>query len=206
MENLAPDAPEVREVMCDLFERTPIRIGDTHVHVTGSMQLGHTPWPVPDMDVEIYLDPDFWHEYRDVVFPQNPKADFIHRTFDGMPKRYYVAWPWGRNISVSVFEELVGITTQALYDRKLVEVGSSQNHGRIGTLLAGLLVKMENMTATEAIREVGRRICPLARGTELQEAMIYRLRGQRLPKRLSHLNEKVPAAETPRFPCPRSGT
>ena len=157
------------------------KIGNYTVWLTGSRAIPikeehlYTP-----KEVAIYLDPMSWAGIR-----KFRSAD----TVSVLPKPIateqgeiqYVRWPDMNSIEMNLFRELIKRTRAYIESGKEVEIGCIGAHGRTGTLLAGLLVNMQNLKAEAAMDKVKEDYCDRAIETYKQEGMIYALTGEKQP-------------------------
>lgn len=107
--------------------------------------------PVPDFG--IYLS-DSWRG--------------INTTYPKM----IIPWPDFGVIKPSALKTVVDKVVSHLESGEVVEIACYQGHGRTGTLLASLMVKMEKLDAETAIKEVRKRHCGQSVETPEQENLV----------------------------------
>ena len=164
---------------CDHW-RVNVPINGVPGHLLASGHLNSpksTPskWaPYPDMGV--YLSP-FWIDDLGgmagvgMAAPITPLWPYI-----------WVTWADMGDISARYFDVLVSTVAAALSEGKTVEIACAAGHGRTGTLLAGVLARVEGLGANAAIKAVRDRYCDQAVETHKQIVMVYELCGEAPPK------------------------
>lgn len=93
----------------------------------------------------------------------------------------YVSWPDYGGIHIDYYRVLVETIVTALAEGKTVEVGCQGGHGRTGTLLAGVIAKVEGLKAKRAVEETRKRYCEYAIEGHKQLTMVYELLGEKPP-------------------------
>ncbi len=148
---------------------------------------GHTVWAsgvlgapktgsIPQLGV--YMDPD-WLAYLDLEMV-TPGLNLGKSTDE---TAYFVPWGDYKALNGDRFKRIVKEVAKKIRQATIVEVGCGSGHGRTGTLLAGLIVEIEGMSAANAIKSIRSRYCNQAVETRDQEDMIYILTGEDLPPR-----------------------
>ena len=132
---------------------TPVKIGPYTVYATGSKNL---TWEVrmkyDVKDWAFYLDTGTWSGAREFnLIPYSEATSKIPIIEDDFGKIVAVRWPDMGVIGIDRFTRLVGLATRALKRKQSVEIGCIGAHGRTGTLLAGLFVKIENLSSLEPL-------------------------------------------------------
>ena len=162
---------------------SPIKIGDYTMYATGSR---HMTQAVCNMyvpkDLGVYLDIGTWQGVRLVApLSHNETKSKIPVLNDYYGEVIYIRWPDFQGLGQDRFKRLVNMVYRSLQKDKTVEVGCIGAHGRTGTLLAGLLVKIEGLGAWEAIKAVRDRYCAMAIETLAQEDMVFVYSGEPIP-------------------------
>ena len=161
---------------------TPMAVGEHTVYATGSKAVPpktedcYTP-----KDLGVYLDVDSWSRIRrlnPVAYAETKMR--IPILEDEERQIIYVRWQDFGTIGLDRLQRLVGIIHRTLKRGQTVEVGCIGAHGRTGSLLAALLIKVEGLSAAEAIAAVRARYCVKAVETREQERMLY------------HFNDETP--------------
>ena len=84
----------------------------------------------------------------------------------------YVVWPDMGIIPSKDYEALLDYLERLLAGGKKIAVGCLGGHGRTGTILAGLIKRIEHLSADEAISSLRKRYCQSAVETKGQENMV----------------------------------
>lgn len=82
-----------------------------------------------------------------------------YRSRIGNTNMVYIHWPDYGSIPSNVYQKLLAHIIMLLKSGKSVAVGCLAGHGRTGSVLAGLIKKLENTSATEAIHRLRQRYC-----------------------------------------------
>ncbi len=129
-------------------------------------------------DVAFYLDAEAWGRLMDAAPPDySAEAGDVPALDDATGRCYIVDWTDMSGLPQPRFEALLNMAIQSLEAGKSVEVGCIGAHGRTGTFLAGLLVKLEGLPGDEARAEIRRRYCESAVEVEKQCEMLRILAG-----------------------------
>lgn len=165
--------------------RTEVKIGRFTALASGLMDRprpdglpGPEPWP----DAGVYLDRGWLSHLggmasAGVDSPIEPWWPFI-----------VVDWPDQGAINADYYAALVDRVVEMLEAGQRVEIACQGGHGRTGTLLAGVLAKIESLPAQEAIDSLRKRYCKQAVESHKQVAQIY-----------EYLAEEPPKAPTPKL-------
>ena len=153
----------------------PIEIAGHKILVTGILGgKGKGVWP----DFGIYLDYR-WCDYLEldlVSFGSGVKGTKQHPV-------WVMHWKDYGDIPQRKFRRIIDeVGKQWEKGREVIEIGCLGAHGRTGTVLAGLLIKYENMGAEEAINAVRERHCKTAVESHCQKVMVYEYAGEAPPK------------------------
>ena len=84
----------------------------------------------------------------------------------------YVVWPDMGIIPSKDYEALLDYLERLLAGGKKVAVGCLGGHGRTGTILAGLVKRIEHLSANQAIDSLRKRYCHSAVETKSQEDLV----------------------------------
>ena len=137
--------------------------------------LGMTMYP---RILGVYLDDISWSRLR--LASTDIKQDEFE-TSDIFGNILYLNWPdYGAVPQTRLIKALITVI-KALLDDKTVEIGCAGAHGRTGTLLAALMVKIEKVDAKTAINRIRKEYCSRAIESYSQECMIYALSGENPP-------------------------
>ena len=166
--------------------QTPFKIGEYTIYASGSRHItnkvlkdGYYP-----KDYGVYLDTYTWKNMRSSNISTQGN-DTIAEGTDEFGDVMYVTWPDLSTISQKSYNKILDTIVELLKKGTTIEVGCIGAHGRTGTTLAGLLVKIENLKAKEAIDRVKNNYCDEAIETYSQEKMIYTLTGEEAPPNTS---------------------
>ena len=158
--------------------QTPFRIGAYTVYASSSRDVRFTERGayVPK-DLAFHLAPDAWSRLRDVKAAPFSTGDHrIQKTQDSQGRAVrYVWWDDMGTLEQDLLESLVDEAHEALAKGDTVEVGCIGGHGRTGTFLAALLVKVERLNGDEAVKRVKETYCCDAVETPGQRGMIRSL-------------------------------
>ena len=91
----------------------------------------------------------------------------------GYPK-HMVEWPDCGVIEMPLLKSVVGSMRKALAAGEIIDVACLLGHGRTGTLLACLLVDIEELLPDAAILELRRRYCSYAVEYDIQRDLVCR--------------------------------
>jgi hypothetical protein len=134
--------------------QNPIRVGDYLVLVSsreGYEDNRETGGPDPDFGV--YLD-EGWGNIE-----------------IGYPHQLYF-WPNRGAIELPKFASIIETIIDEMKEGQTVDIGCMEGHGRTGTVLAGLIMKLENLSASAAITAVQERHCPDAIEADTQKQLL----------------------------------
>lgn len=92
--------------------------------------------------------------------------------------------------AMTTFERLIEVVVTGLEMDMRVDIGCAGGHGRSGTLLAGIIAKVEGLGAAEAIKAARERHCKKACETVSQEVMVYKLCGEEPPEYMTKAASK----------------
>ncbi len=160
--------------------RSPVRVGDTFIWASGEWQAPISmPGPEPHPTHGMYLDRGWL-----------PTLGGIASASIECPIPAW--WPfvildWSDQGSIDddwykgIVEMIVGWLKE---DGARVEVGCIGAHGRTGTLIAGVIAMVEDLSAADAIEAVRDRHCKRAIEGYAQECQVYRFRGEPVPEKL----------------------
>ena len=96
-----------------------------------------------------------------------------------------------------VVNQLIRFTLTKLHEGKKVDIGCMGGHGRTGTFLALLLIRVEKLSAKAAIEAVRSRHCQNAIESRAQEDFIYAFAGERAPVRFTPQTQNKTKASPP---------
>ena len=170
---------------------TKVEIGDNHVFTIGSRSIpkdGYMP-----MDVSIYLDVLSWKRIRGEAkvldYDFNAK---LPRIYDEYGEIIYIHWPDYGIINLDRLRRLVGVVRSNWTAKRTIEIGCVGAHGRTGTLLAALLIRVEKMKAADAIKEIRKRYCDNAIETISQERLLHEFNNEKFvaPKTVPYTSTK----------------
>jgi hypothetical protein len=135
-----------------------------------------------------YLDAPAWANSRNRIQFNGILLDYIWINIVKPYNVEFVDWPDMHVVSVGYLDSLVDSSIKLLEKGAVLNIGCIGGHGRTGTLLAALIMKIENLQAGAAIIEARKRYCELAIETNAQEKLLYRyyclLHNIELPKTL----------------------
>ena len=158
--------------------QTAFRIGAYTVYASSSRDVRFTERGayVPK-DLAFHLAPNAWSRTRDVKAVPFSRGDHrVQKTQDSQGRTVrYVWWDDMGTLEQDLLESLVYEAHEALARGDTVEVGCIGGHGRTGTFLAALLVKIEQLGGDEAIRRVKEAYCSEAVETPGQRGMVRSL-------------------------------
>ncbi len=158
--------------------QTAFRIGEYTVYASSSRDVRFTERGayVPK-DLAFHLAPDAWSRTRDVKAVPFSRGDHrVQKTQDGQGRTVrYVWWDDMGTLEQDLLESLVDEAHAALERGDTVEVGCIGGHGRTGTFLAALLVKVERLDGDEAVKRVKDAYCSEAVETPGQRGMVRSL-------------------------------
>ena len=158
--------------------QTPFRIGAYTVHASSSRDVRFTErGAYVAKDLAFHLAPDAWSRLRDVKAVPFSRGDHrVQKTQDSQGRAVrYVWWDDMGTLEQDLLKGLVDEAHEALERGETVEVGCIGGHGRTGTFLAALLVKIERLDGDEAIRRVKETYCGDAVETPGQRGMVRSL-------------------------------
>ena len=151
-----------------------VQVGDYFVYATGSSAVsgwdGYRP-----KQLGVFLDPKSWSRILRVSPVGYSPHVKIPEIVTPTGCVIFIDWPDFGVIGLDRFYRVIRKILSALKQGRSVEVGCIGAHGRTGTLLAGLLVAAEGLTARQAIQEVRARYCDEAVETSEQEQLLQRL-------------------------------
>ncbi len=153
-----------------------IAVGKFTVAVSGLLGNGKRKYVDPDLG--IYLAKD-WVNYlnEDLATP-----GLAIKGLDAKGPQFYIAnWKDFGVIDLDKYRRLVDLAVEWVEAGKTVELGCMGGHGRTGTLLAGLFVKLEGLGAEDAIEAVRRMHCGSAIENDAQERLVYEFTGEPFP-------------------------
>jgi hypothetical protein len=161
--------------------RTEVKIGGFTVLASGLMDRpkdgipGPEPWP----DAGIYLDRSWFSHLGGIASagvdaPIDPWWPFI-----------VVDWPDQGALEADYYAALVDSVVEMLEAGKRVEVACQGGHGRTGTLLAGVLARVESLPAAEAIKSLRDRYCEEAVESRAQVRQVHEYLGEEPPAALA---------------------
>lgn len=160
--------------------QTPFTIGPYTVYASSSRDVRFTARGayVPK-DLAFHLAPDQWGRIRDVKpEPFSTPEGQVQKTHDSLGRTVrYVWWEDMGTLELDQLKSLVAEAHAALERGETVEAGCIGGHGRTGTFLAALLVKVEGLDGDEAIRRVKDTYCSEAVETPGQRGMVRSLAG-----------------------------
>ena len=163
---------------------SPMKVGDWVVYMSGSMgvvyHINRGRNYVPK-ELGVYLDTLSWGRLYKVNPPRLGRVPRIPTVTTKSGEAIFISWPDMGEIGNETFRRLIGRVGREIKEGREVEIGCVGAHGRTGTLLAGLLHRVEKLPPGEAIKEVRRRYCDRAVESAKQENMIYRLAGEPVP-------------------------
>jgi hypothetical protein len=138
--------------MCDHF-REPVKIGAFNVLASSlfGQQSDHHTHVTPDYG--FYLDSG-WAGVK-IPYPSE-----------------LIKWPDGGIIELDEFASLIERIDKKVKLKQVVDIGCIEGHGRTGTVLAGLVMKVEQADAINAIREIRTRYCSGAVETPSQKKLL----------------------------------
>ncbi len=158
--------------------QTPFRIGAYTVYASSSRDVRFTSLGayVPK-DLAFHLAPDAWSHLRDVKAASFSRGDHrVQKTQDSHARAIrYVWWEDMGTLELELLEVLVDEAHEALVRGDTVEVGCIGGHGRTGTFLAALLVKVERLDGDAAVKRVKETYCLEAVETPGQRGMVRSL-------------------------------
>jgi protein-tyrosine phosphatase len=135
--------------------RNPIKVGDYLVLVSSLEGYeSNRERSSPDPDFGVYLD-EGWSSVE-----------------IGYPHQLYF-WPNRGAIELPKFASIVDAIIEKVKEGEMVDIGCMEGHGRTGTVLAGLMMKLENLSAQEAITAVQERHCPDAIEADIQKQLLF---------------------------------
>lgn len=145
-------------------EQTKVKVGDYIVWCSGTnAKTRKKP------DLAVFLDIGWIHRVTQVMSTGTSSGLSLGTANHPM---VYVDWPDMNVINLDLYSKLVDYIVSEMQHGKQVEIGCVGGHGRTGTLLAGLLVKVEHLTGDEAIKKVKVNYCGKAIETGSQKKLI----------------------------------
>ncbi|MBI1973030.1 hypothetical protein HYS50_03420 [Candidatus Woesearchaeota archaeon] len=106
----------------------------------------------------------------------------------------YVVWPDMGIIPLEDYNRLLGFLERLLRAKKRLAIGCLGGHGRTGTILAGLIQRIEKRTAADAIKTLRERYCKSAVETVAQEGLVTGQEVSRGSDHSKHHTIKMPKA------------
>ncbi|KKN82310.1 hypothetical protein LCGC14_0311230 [marine sediment metagenome] len=163
---------------CDHW-RTVVKIGDSHILASGLMDRpkhpfvmpGPKPWP----DKGLYLD-DLWSRQLGGISSAGVKCPID-------PWWPYVIVDWSDRAAIDDkwYTLIVNLIIKWMKSGDKVEIACQGGHGRTGTLVAGVLAKVEGLSANDAIEALRDRYCKQVVESHSQICQIYRFLGEKEP-------------------------
>ena len=135
------------------------------------------PGPAPYPDLGFYLDSSWFRELGSIASagiecPIKEWWPFI-----------VVGWPDRGSIDDDSYKTLVELAVSKIREGKSIEVACQGGHGRTGTMLAGILATLEELSAEKAIEQLRKRYCDSAVESHEQKCQVYRYLGEQEPKK-----------------------
>ena len=158
--------------------QTPFRIGPYTVYASSSRDVRFNAQGIyTPKDLAFHLAPGAWSRVRDVkAAPFSEENTRVQTMKDGLGRAIrYVWWDDMGTLEQDRLKSLVDEAHRALERGETVEVGCIGGHGRTGTFLAALLVKIEQLSGDEAVKRVKETYCPDAIETPEQQGMVHLL-------------------------------
>ena len=149
--------------------QTRIKVGDFTVWATESWQVDWSGKRAVKPDFGVYLSV-VWMGKFDAVFMNDAACGCL-----GMETPYpaiFVDWADQKAISLALYTKLVTFVISKLAEGRTVEIGCQGAHGRTGTLLAGILGKLEKKSAVESVLTLRARYCKKAVESKSQLELI----------------------------------
>lgn len=148
-----------------------IQIGDYTIFASGL--ISNRNRPAKASHVGFYLDAD-WMEYLDVELTNSIRYSDEHDVGEVV----LVPWPDFGDTAPERYSRLVHRVKERLERGDSVVVGCLGGHGRTGTVIAGVLALVEQLSARAAIRELRARYCDRCVETLEQQEMVFDLLGE----------------------------
>lgn len=145
--------------------REPVKVGEFTIWCSSYYGYDETLEPKPDIGV--YLS-TLWDSLLGKIWSNRFALKKAHVPYPAV----IVDWIDRSGLGNGTLTYLVGFVSKHLYAGKQIDIGCHGGHGRTGTLLACLLVKFENLTPEQAIKEVRTRYCKEAIESKSQEKTI----------------------------------
>ncbi len=159
-----------------LHNRQPVAIGQHTVWATAWADSKADTQPHPALGV--YLA-SCWLGEANVAYVYGCKIQ--------PPKGWYpsilVDWPDCQTPDIDILRWLIKVVRRELELGKQIEIGCLGAHGRTGTLIACLIGQVEHVGAAKAILAVRARLCEKCVECYEQVAIVYKILGERPPKR-----------------------
>ncbi|KKN86813.1 hypothetical protein LCGC14_0263720 [marine sediment metagenome] len=157
-----------------------VAVGEYNLTVSGLLRADKKPYSDPDLG--IYLDAK-WGEFlqEDMV---TPGLTGVASHSESPAQFYIVVWKDFGTIDDARYAGIIDLAVQYLKEGKHVDIGCMGAHGRTGTVVAGILIKMEGLSAAKAITETRLRHCDEAIETFAQQRLIYTYAGEEIPSQL----------------------
>lgn len=146
-----------------------IKVGNYEIWATESYRVGWSGKRDVKPDYGVYLSL-LWMDKFPEVFMNDPACGCL-----GMKHPYpalFVDWMDKKDISLDIYGKLVHFVIDKLSHGHTVEVGCQGAHGRTGTLIAGVLGKLESLNTKDAISELRTRYCKKAVESDKQVQLI----------------------------------
>jgi len=146
-----------------------IKVGAFEVWATESCRVGWSGKRTVKPDFGVYLS-TLWMDKFPAVFMNDASCGCL-----GMKHPYpalFVDWVDKEGITLELYGKLVGFVIEKLGEGHTVEIGCQGAHGRTGTLIAGVLGKLEGLEAAQAIGELRARYCKKAVESKAQVELI----------------------------------
>ncbi len=158
--------------------QTPVEIGPYIVHASSGLNVRNDSSDYRPKNLAIYLDPGTWQPLRSAKPVQaDLTKSSVSKVEDCSGQIIYVEWKDFGVIDQRLFECLINTVTQTLDQGKSVEIGCIGAHGRTGTLLTGIVARVEGLNAEDSIARIRQEYCGRAIETEGQKKMIHTLAG-----------------------------
>ncbi len=151
--------------------QTHIKAGDYEVWATESCHVGWSGKRDVKPDFGVYLA-GVWKLKFPGVLINDAACGCL-----GMKHPYpaiFVDWEDKEVISLDMYTKLVKFVIDKLEEGHSVEIGCQGAHGRTGTLIAGVIGKLENLDAAGAINTLRARYCKKAVESKAQVLLIQK--------------------------------
>lgn len=148
-----------------------IKVGEFEVMATESCHVSWSGKREKKPDFGVYLSSVWVDKFPGVLY-NDASCGCL-----GMKHPYpaiFVDWEDRKSITLELYTTLVNFVIEKLSQGSSVEIGCQGAHGRTGTLIAGVLGKLEHLDAAESVNTLRSRYCKKAVESKDQLLLIQR--------------------------------